>query len=59
MEFYSKNKFERLVNLVGFVIRIYHDKRSAERQISTGCFKFLQGVNVDLLVTVAVHTHTE
>jgi len=33
VEFYSKNKFEELVHLVGFVIRIYHDTRSPERQI--------------------------
>jgi len=32
-QFYSKNKFEKLVHLVGFIIRIYHDTRSAERQI--------------------------
>ena len=32
VEFYSKNKFENLVHLVGFVIRIYHDARSPERQ---------------------------
>ena len=32
-EFYSKNKFEKLVNLVGFIIRIYHDEQSPERQI--------------------------
>ena len=31
VEFYSKNKFEKLVQ---FVIRIYHDARSPERQIS-------------------------
>jgi len=30
--FYSKNKFEKLVHLVGFIIRIYHDARSPERQ---------------------------
>jgi len=24
VEFYSKNKFEKLVHLVGFIIRIYH-----------------------------------
>jgi len=29
----SKNKFEKLVHLVGFIIRIYHDARSPERQI--------------------------
>jgi len=33
VEFYSKNKFEKLVHLVGFIIRIYHDARSSERQI--------------------------
>ena len=31
-EFYSKNKFEKLVHLVGFIIRIYHDARSSEYQ---------------------------
>ena len=25
VEFYSKNKFEKLVHLYGFIIRIYHD----------------------------------
>jgi hypothetical protein len=33
VEFYSKNKFEKLMHLVGFIIRIYHDARSPERQI--------------------------
>ena len=33
IDFYSKNKFEKLVHLVGFIIRIYHDARSPERQI--------------------------
>jgi len=32
VEFYSKNKLEKLVHLVGFVIRIYDDARSPERQ---------------------------
>jgi len=32
VEFYSKNKLEKLVHLVGFIIRIYHDARSPERQ---------------------------
>ena len=31
VEFYSKNKFQKLVNLVGFIIRMYHDARSPER----------------------------
>ena len=34
LEFYSKNKFEKLVNLLGFIIRIYHDARSSECQMS-------------------------
>ena len=33
VEFYPKNKFEKLVHLVGLIIRIYHDWRSPERQI--------------------------
>jgi len=32
VEFYSKNKFEKLVYLVGFIITIYHDALSPERQ---------------------------
>ena len=31
VEFYSQNKFEKLVHLVGFIIRIFHDARSPER----------------------------
>jgi len=30
--FYSKNKFDKLLHLVGFIIRIYHDARSSECQ---------------------------
>jgi len=33
-EFYSKNKFQNLVNLVGFNTRIFHNTRSPEGQIS-------------------------
>jgi len=33
VEFYSKDKFEKLVYLVGFIIRIYHDVRSHEGQM--------------------------
>ena len=32
VEFYSKNKFEKLVHLVGFIIRIYDDARFSECQ---------------------------
>jgi len=34
VEFYPKNKFEELVQLVGFIIRIIHDARSPEHQES-------------------------
>ena len=30
---FQKNKFQKLVHLVGFITRIYHDARSPERQI--------------------------
>jgi len=33
VKFYSKNKLEKLVRLVGFIVRIYHDAWSPERQI--------------------------
>jgi len=33
VEFYSKNKCKKFSRLVGFIIRIYHDARSSERQI--------------------------
>jgi len=32
VDFYFKNKFEKLMYLVGFIIRIYHDALSPERQ---------------------------
>ena len=41
VEFYSKNKFEKLVHLIGFIIKIYHDTRSPGRQygpyLSSSC----------------------
>jgi hypothetical protein len=39
VEIHVKNKFEKLVHLVGFIIRIYHDARSGERQ--TLCLHFV------------------
>ena len=43
-EFYSKNKLEKLVHLAGFIIRIYHDARSSERQIRIS-FSFWAGIS--------------
>jgi len=56
VEFYCKNKFEKLVNLVGFIIRIYHYARSPERQIQNYCkFKI---VILWHLIDKFTHTHT-
>ena len=38
VDFHSKNKFGKLMHPVGFIIRIYHDARSPECQISFKCF---------------------
>jgi hypothetical protein len=42
VEFYSKNKFKKLVHLVGFFIRIYHEARSAECLTLKKCLKYLK-----------------
>ena len=49
VEFYSKNKFEQLVHLVGFIMRIYHDARSPERQDALNRKPFLYNVSNDWL----------
>jgi hypothetical protein len=33
VEFYFKNKSEKFVHVVGFIIRIYHESRSSEGQM--------------------------
>ena len=40
VEFYSKNKFEKLVHLVGLIIKIHHDARSPECQFYGECFRY-------------------
>ena len=42
VEFYSKNKCENLVFLVGFIIRIYHDARSSECPTHLLTFRLMQ-----------------
>ena len=37
VQFYSKNKFEKFMLLVGFIIGIYHDARSSECQMNKVC----------------------
>jgi hypothetical protein len=44
VEFYCKNKFEKLVHLIGFIIRIYHDSRSPDRHIYLICWKLMTNV---------------
>jgi len=55
VEFYSKNKFEKLVHLVGFIIRIYHYARSPERQISIINIALFWGLSVYSLVDSYLH----
>jgi len=45
VEFYSKNKFEKLVHVVDFIIRIHHDTRSSERQIRIPLWSCCQAVS--------------
>jgi len=45
VEFYSKNKFENLMHLVGFITRNYHDVRSPEFQITEKDLVKLMSVN--------------
>jgi hypothetical protein len=52
VEFYSKNKFEKLVYLVGFIVRIYHDARSPEQSHScTTSFAWISWPLFDFLPT--------
>jgi len=39
VEFYSKNKFVKLMYLVGFTTRIYRDSRSSDRQMHLFSFR--------------------
>ena len=52
VEIHTKNKFEKLVHLVGFIIRYYHDARSPERQN-----KIIIIIIVSLLLTNAQLFH--
>jgi len=44
------------VQLVGFIIRIYHDARSPERQISA---EFVTRANCEYIVRTALWTNTD
>jgi len=45
VEFYSINKIEKLVYLVGVIIRTYNDARSPERQNGTNCNAWFVKIN--------------
>jgi hypothetical protein len=45
----SENKFEKLVYLVGFIIRIYHYARSSECKIPFSSVRFEDGANASYL----------
>ena len=51
-----QNKFEILVHLVGFIIRIYHDARSPERQIHAGRTRKIPGYSNRWKVTGQIKT---
>jgi len=68
VEFYSKNISEKLVHLVGFITRIYHDARSPERQTGfqiafsgnlnpfrSGIAAWQVGLQILLLVAQVIH----
>jgi len=47
VEFYAKIKFENLMHLVSFIIRIYHDARSPECQKKTKLTIWATGLTMD------------
>jgi len=62
VEFYSKNKFQKLVHLVGFIIRIYHDARSSECQIGVipePLFKIARRYNGSMKIYISLGTIME
>jgi len=44
-EFYSKNKFEKSVHIVGFIVRIYRGARSSESQTYVETLRHFQNSN--------------
>jgi len=48
VEFCSKKKFENLVHLVGFIIRIYHDARSPEHQKKNSWYSASQVIQLKI-----------
>ena len=57
IEFYSKNKCEKLVHLVGFIIRICHDAQSSECQ-TVGFVRCISNIGLYFHVIRYCMTHT-
>jgi len=51
VDFYSKNKFEKLVHLVGFIIRIYHGHCHLNVKNSNSC----AGTNAANIIHVSLN----
>ena len=60
VEFYFRNKFEKLVHLVSFTIRVYHDARSSECQVRLGHPHFTWFISyfIPLLIQLHYHCHS-
>ena len=63
VQIYSKNKFEKLVHLVGFIIRIYYDAPSPERQImdliNEGKMKHIKIINAQQAKSTYAYKNTK
>ena len=59
VEFCSKNKFQKLVHIFGFIIRTYHDARSLERQIGWNNIRRFVRMRIQLaqINTLIITTH--
>ena len=55
-EFYPKNKFDKLVHLVGFTIRIYHDARSLKHQIKL--LKYINLISIKLRCDIKTNLYS-
>ena len=58
VEFSSKNKFEKWMRLVSFIIRIYHDARSPQIDISMCVYIYISVLSVYIYIYIHTHTHT-
>ena len=57
VEFYSKNKFEKLVHLVGFIVIISHDARSPKLQTDKHYSTHILKHSVLSILCLRIHHH--